>query len=594
MEAVRDFPPLANLFAFGSDNPARLEEIERRLRAAQRYQRVWRPHPGWVAATSSLQGSALDDQEVRDAGFVFAEGRDVMLGNPDERGQRCRELAVALQREPGQLVRWPGDFSFLCFHPDGAVTAVRSCAGLVPLYWWLDKDDVVLATQCDALIRFGGMKEGLDVLGAAIWTMGFPGFAFNRTHLRGVSALMAGEFVTIGGSDRRRPLSTRYWTPMPAIAGRPSPAQAKEHQQRLRSLLMKRLTQDLDPLGANLLTLSGGVDSSALLALVGGALKLPVMTWSLIPPAYAPAQKRELRYIESVRQWAGVKRHWQKEVTTESVEELIARAPEVPFPILHPALCSLGGMAREENIRVMIGGEFADEICGARQSTPDWAEGTSLLQLLTSVGRWPFGLSAPARWLKVRVLNAIGRPYLVHPDRLPESCPVGLQERYQDFLADLRRWISTMPVQHRYMLTRHLTLDLASMNWEACCSLGIRRSIPFLSRETIELTMECHPSELIGPDTKRLLRGALHNDVPHENLYRAEKGDFGLLADGLKPLTGLELEDDRVWGELAEIVSPEWRRATLKRGCIDFGEKYPLLCLKILQKNLKATVGLAR
>ena len=50
---------------------------------------------------------------------------------------------------------------------------------------------------------------------------------------------------------------------------------------------------------------------------------------------------------------------------------------------------------------------------------------------------------------------------------------------------------------------------------------------PFVTRELLELAFELHPSELVGPGTKRLLRYALAGDVPAKNLQRPDKGHPG-------------------------------------------------------------------
>ncbi len=62
------------------------------------------------------------------------------------------------------------------------------------------------------------------------------------------------------------------------------------------------------------------------------------------------------------------------------------------------------------------------------------------------------------------------------------------------------------------------------MHWEMTSALGVRRCFPFVTREVLELAFECHPAELVGPGTKRLLRSALANDVPRFNLERPDKG----------------------------------------------------------------------
>jgi hypothetical protein len=64
----------------------------------------------------------------------------------------------------------------------------------------------------------------------------------------------------------------------------------------------------------------------------------------------------------------------------------------------------------------------------------------------------------------------------------------------------------------------------AIWRWEATSTFGVRRSFPFINRESLELAFSCHPSELIGPGTKKTLRAALADDVPAENLQRPDKG----------------------------------------------------------------------
>jgi hypothetical protein len=96
------------------------------------------------------------------------------------------------------------------------------------------------------------------------------------------------------------------------------------------------------------------------------------------------------------------------------------------------------------------------------------------------------------------------------------------------------------------------------MNWEACSTLGIRRSFPFFNREVLELAYECHPAELYGPGTKKLLRAALHNDVPSRNLYRQDKGrrDDAVV----KSMQSLQepMPDESLPEELEGVLSPGW------------------------------------
>ena len=96
------------------------------------------------------------------------------------------------------------------------------------------------------------------------------------------------------------------------------------------------------------------------------------------------------------------------------------------------------------------------------------------------------------------------------------------------------------------------------MNWEVCSALGIRRSLPFFNREALELAFECHPTELYGPGTKKLLRAALRDDVPAKNLLRPDKGrrDDALV----KSMLSLQeqMPNETLPQELEGVLGPGW------------------------------------
>ena len=74
-----------------------------------------------------------------------------------------------------------------------------------------------------------------------------------------------------------------------------------------------------------------------------------------------------------------------------------------------------------------------------------------------------------------------------------------------------------------------------------------------MTRELLELAFQCHPSELVGPGTKRLLRRALAGDVPGVNLQRPDKGRSAPPRDmGPRRFAG-EVPD-----LLAPVLAPGW------------------------------------
>jgi asparagine synthetase B (glutamine-hydrolysing) len=579
--------PLANLLAFGAKDPALVERRERQLRGSGRYSTIWRPHPHWVLAARPLPRTLPDDAAVQAAGVAFAQGRNEVLGADRDAPGALARFTRDLRLEPHALTRWPGDIACLHVAADGGLHAMRSCSGLAPVYWWSTAQAVVASTEIAELIRLGGWSGRLHPLATALACSGYLSSFDNLTHLEGVQQLQPGESLSIAPDGATK--LTRYWMPLPKAVSTWTPQSEREHQEELRSLLLRELGRELDPAGGNLLGLSGGVDSSSLLALGAGTLGLPVMTFSLVPPPSAASHERELGFIRSLRERTGVRRSWERDLTGDTLEQLFQSGPPLPRPVIHPTLCALPGILEQEKVQVLFGGEFADEICGSAYTLPDWCAATTFPELLGSYRRWPKGWTSLPRWFKVRAREALGMPYLMLPDRLGAWCQPDVHAEFAAHRRKQARWALGLSRIHRSLFVHHATLDFAAMNWEVCSHLDIRRCIPFLTRGTIELASRCHPAEMVGPGTKRLLRGALVRDVPHDHLFRSDKGNFGydLEAVGRDP-GALDLGNDRIWSPLESIVAPAWRAEILRRGQVAFGDLLCLLALKTLACNVQA------
>jgi asparagine synthetase B (glutamine-hydrolysing) len=537
--------PMANVFALADRHPAFLERIEERLRASAEFADVWRPAPGWVAAAAPLPESEPDGEEIRRRGFAFVEGRDRLDGGPMLGWlDRVSELA---DRSPGSLNQLPGDFGFVRFRADGSALAVRSCGGLAPVYVYPRPSGIAVGTLLNYFTRFLPDRFALDPLTNATWGQ-WPSLIDGRTFLDGVSILPRGAHARV--EPGRPPIVDTYWDPRPPEGN--DPTASPEHAIRLRELLIETLTRDLDPDGRNLLTLSGGVDSTSVGALAVGAVGRRLSSFSLIP-SYEPERSHELSYIDPLVEQFGIEPALKCELTEEVRERWRTNFPGLPFQVMHPALCELPSICDEQEVRVLVGGEFADEICGEMGRITDWARATPPWALLRGPRALPFGRRDYLRWAKRRLLDAVGRPALPLPDQLPEWVHSNVRGEYAEWFRRRRaeRGHDRRPLRE---LTDRLEGDgWVAMNWEGTTPLGVRRSIPFFTRECLELAFECHPRELLGPGKKRLLRQALGGDVPAHNLQRPDKGGWGrrirdqrLRFDGELP-TGVE-----------RIVRPDW------------------------------------
>lgn len=206
---------------------------------------------------------------------------------------------------------------------------------------------------------------------------------------------------------------------------------------------------------------------------------------------------------------------------------LIQTAPQTLFPQLHPGMGDLPRVLREAPVRVVFGGEFADEVCGSYCTVPDWVERTPLSTVLTQIGSGVCPAKDFGRWFKHRWLAAKQRPMLPFVPELPEFIHSDVRAEYAEWLDRRCRAAGEEPAAWRYLTLRLECDDFAPMNWEGTSALNLRRSFPFLQREVIELAYACHPAELIRPGHKLLLRRALELDVPAHNLNRVDKGAWG-------------------------------------------------------------------
>jgi asparagine synthetase B (glutamine-hydrolysing) len=525
-------PGLANLLAISVPDPARLDAFARRLAATGEFRELWRPHPRWLVAVSLFPKSPADPGAARRRGLVFAQGREDLIGSADPETALV-QLAETVTTRPETLHRFPGDFCFLHFGANGECTAVRPCGGMAPLYFWISGECIAICTTQHHLLRHVLDAPKLDYFTAAMWLSGGWGiFPDQRTFVREVRELPRGHFGRFAPPHGYR--QGLYWNPRPRRYPKLSRPAEMERSQRLRDYLIGYLERNLDSAAPNLVSLSGGVDSSALLALAAATPGRRLWTWSLV--ASDPADReRDLSYITPLADSCRVERRLLEDAVPGVGEKLERFTPAAIFPFFHPSLLALAQIqaAGGESPTTLLGGEFADEVCGSSFTTPDWALATRPLELLRLwlARSLPRGGRDFGSWIKYRAIVALGRSSCPYPDELDPFLQPELREEYREWrqriLLSERKERSAWP----YFFYRMSTDGALGMNWEATSTLGVRRLMPFYSRTCIELVCESHPAELVGPGTKRRLRSALKGLVPERNLLRPDKGRWRSTAD---------------------------------------------------------------
>jgi len=508
-------PPFADLFAFADPDNRLVDRVEHTLMSCGEFDTVWRPAPGWVAARAPLPGTPPDPSPAQAAGLAFAQGIDAVL--PERGGaDATARFAELAQHHPDRLAEGPGDFTFLHLRPNGSCTAVRACNGLVPLHVYADDRRRVISTRAGYLFRFVPDLPPRDDLVYAMWSSGIVTFPDDRSFVQGFRMVPRGHAAVVEPDGPAR--FVPYWDPRPDKLDPPS--LLPEHAAELRRLLFACLDRDLPNAGA-LLSFSGGVDSSALAAIIGGPLAKQFATLSFVadsneawPTAFPSIAEVFIRYKPEPA--------WVFPISLDHRLEIIEQAESQPIPIPHPVLGVLARVAPQSDVQVLVGGEAADAVCGSLLTFGDWVQHTSLAKLLsTPATRLPRDRRDRRRWLAYRRGRA--RPPMPFTTELAPAFAAATRDEYAEWARRARDRTINDPRPRRGLAAHFRQDGWPAMNWEVTSSLGIRRSVPFFTREVLELACRCHPQELIGPGTKRLLRAALADDVPSSLLDQTKR-----------------------------------------------------------------------
>jgi asparagine synthase (glutamine-hydrolysing) len=234
----------------------------------------------------------------------------------------------------------------------------RDRMGVKPIYWTRVGDVVVFASELKSILASGFVEPELDLKAVDLYfTLGFvPG---PRTPLVGVRKLAPGSTLVIGpGEVHEEP----YWVyPEPAPERRPRPLEdyADELLHLLRQAVRDRLMSDV-PLGA---MLSGGLDSSLVVALMAEASSRPVVTFSV---GFREDEANELADARRVAETFGCEHHELELSVTENavdIDELAWRLDEPVADLSALGFDVLSELA-SQHVTVALAGQGADELFG--------------------------------------------------------------------------------------------------------------------------------------------------------------------------------------------------------------------------------------
>ncbi|GGO65552.1 asparagine synthase (glutamine-hydrolyzing) [Nonomuraea cavernae] len=294
--------------------------------------------------------------------YNFAELREDLA----RRGHRLRtagdsECLVHLYEEYGVdfLHRLRGMFALAIWDRDRErLVLARDRIGKKPLYWRTDHDSIHFASELKALAQDPGMPRELDLL-ALHHYLSFQYVPAPQSIYQGVHKLPPGHFLTW---EHGRIDVHRYWR----LDHVPRPfTDEREEEERLRELLLEatrvRMVSER-PLGA---FLSGGIDSSAVVAAMAMQSPEPVKTFCI---GFEDSRYDERHKARMVAEHYGTDHH--EFVVTSDLLDILPRLAwhfDEPFADSSAIPSFYVAQMSRQHVTVVLNGDGGDECFGGYQ-----------------------------------------------------------------------------------------------------------------------------------------------------------------------------------------------------------------------------------
>lgn len=455
-------------------------------------------------------------------------------------------LKLYIDSGPSCLQELNGFFSLAIYDDlEKTLFVARDRMGIKPLYYALDEDRFLFASEMKSLLAYG-IKKDLDMESL------YHYFQLNyipgpHSIFKSVKKVLPGHYILV---KEGRIEHKKYYTIPYDSEGATTVTNSYEEQQRqLKALLHKavrsRLVADV-PVGT---FLSGGIDSS-IISTIAKEYKPDLETFS-IGFADEPFFD-ETHYAQMVAEKLGT-RHTVFSLTNDDllhhlddilsyIDEPFADSSAIPFYIL--------SKHAKKHVTVALSGDGADELFAgynkhgafhrARLGGPTAAVVKNLLPLwsflpksrngkisnkIRQLERFAKGMHMDIRdrywsWAilsdKDEVLALFHDDVKVSLEEVEARQGVFLEQMPQHYNMNDLLYVDMQLVLPNDMLTK---VDMMSM------ANGLEVRVPFLDHEVVQYAFQLEESAKInGQEKKRILRDAFRDELPEALYHRPKKG----------------------------------------------------------------------
>ncbi len=404
----------------------------------------------------------------------------------------------------------------------------RDRIGKKPLLWTqLPDGTLAFASELKALVRLPGLRREVDpaAIDAYLALQYVPG---PGTALQGVNKLPPGHVLVW---ERGTVTVERYWSLEPEHAQRSEEEWLELVRETVTAAVRRRLIADV-PLGA---LLSGGIDSSVVVALMAEASSEPVRTFTI---GFPDERYDERVYARAVAERYGT-RHEELEVELDAEALLPRLAWAFDEPLGDEAALPtilISELARE-HVTVALGGDGGDESFAGyeRYVAHELAGRVPRLPGVGALTSLTAGRDPRSRARRVaRFLDVASAPANARYGRLMEVFPLELRRRL--FTGEARathEYLGAPPEPgiaglQRLDIATYLPGDLLLKADIASMAHSLELRAPLLDHEVVTLGVSLPDSlKVSGRTGKVALRRAFADKLPEQVAGRGKTG-FGV------------------------------------------------------------------
>jgi asparagine synthase (glutamine-hydrolysing) len=462
--------------------------------------------------------------------FKTKSDTEVIVHAYEEYGVNCPE-------------RFNGMFAYALWDRSRKLLLIaRDHVGIKPLYYWTDGQEIVFGSELKCVIAHPSVPREID-FSALDQFLTLEYIPSPRTIFKDVKKLPAGHRLIFENGNLK---IEQYWD-VPFID---TPKDEKTCVEMLTDLIDDSVNLQLMsdvPLGA---FLSGGIDSSTVVAAMSQSSNSPVKTFSI---GFDDATYNELPYARAVAARYNTEHHEEiLEPDIATLAEKLVNQLDEPFGDFSIFPTYLVSKVAREKVKVVLSGDGGDELFGGYETyiaqdydrlyqwLPSRIRRSYLPALMALVPprpekkglinktkRFVEGAALPSslqhtRWMMF--MTEADKSELYKPEfytSLNGDSPSAVMERY------FRRMAQADPLaQQQYVdIKTYLVDDILTKVDRMSMAVSLEARVPLLDYRIVEFAVNLPAHmKLYRGQTKRILRQAMAARLPEEVLNKPKQG----------------------------------------------------------------------